>query len=229
MGFRVHVSFQDLIRCDLCETPVPPKHCDVCHIHLCKECEGRHLSDESKEHVIVSFELRGSTPKCSKHSTEACARYCRKCQTPICALCISLGKHKCHKTEHISKMSDDKKEPGRNDLQTGTQFLYLKMVLEIIIPFICIMIIYNGVQFFLFLSVVPGKKIHLWLVISVLEPILTFCLQDFLFFCLKHFCGLDFMITHFYGYLKWLMTRIKEPRKFNLKTATKFTPLKNEF
>ena len=93
---------QDVIRCDLCETPVPTRHCDICRIHLCEECEVKHISDESKEHVIVSFEIRGSTPKCSKHSTQICAQYCKKCNTPICALCFSSGKHKRHKKEHIA-------------------------------------------------------------------------------------------------------------------------------
>ena len=109
---------QDVIRCDLCDTPVPSRHCDVCHIHLCEECEEKHLSDESKEHVIVSFEMRGSTPKCSKHSNETCVRYCKTCNTSICALCDSLGRHKRHKTEHISKMSHLKKEPKRDESQT---------------------------------------------------------------------------------------------------------------
>ena len=109
---------QDVIRCDLCETPVPTRHCDIYHIHLCEECEVKHISDESKEHVIVSFEIRGSTPKCSKHSTQICAQYCKKCNTPICALCVSSGNHKRHKTEHISIMADDKKETMKNDIQT---------------------------------------------------------------------------------------------------------------
>ena len=109
---------QDVIRCDLCETPVPTRHCDVCDIHLCEQCKEKHVSDESKEHVIVSFEMRGSTPKCSIHSTEMCARYCKKCKTPICALCVSFGKHKRHKTVHISEMADGKEEPRRDDLQT---------------------------------------------------------------------------------------------------------------
>ena len=62
--------------------------------------------------------MRGSTRNSSKHSTETCARYCKTCDTPICALCNSLGTHKRHKTEHISKMSDVKKEPNRDKSHT---------------------------------------------------------------------------------------------------------------
>ena len=121
------VSLQDVIRCDICETPVPTKHCDVCHIHLCEECEGRHLSDESKEHVIVSFEMRGSTPKCTIHLAKICTRYCKKCNTRICALCDSLGKHKRHETEHISKMADGNKEPLKKELKAVEKFTFPKL------------------------------------------------------------------------------------------------------
>ena len=229
MEFPLQISFQDVIRCDTCETPVPTKHCDVCHIHLCEECEGRHISDESKEHVLVSFEMRGTTPKCSKHSTETCARYCKKCNTPICAFCDSSGKHKRHTTEDISKMADGKKKPRITDLQKGTKYSLSKMVLEIIIPLICIIIIIYGVKFYLILSVLPGGKIHLWLIVIVLDAILSFFLHDSLFYCLKHVCGLDFAPIHFFEYLKCLMTKIKEPKKFNSQTAKEFSPLKMVF
>ena len=229
MGSRENVSLQDVIRCDLCEAPVPTKHCDVCHIHLCEECEGEHISDKSKEHVIVSFQMQGSTPKCSKHSTETCARYCKKCNTPICSYCDSSGKHKRHKTEDISKMADVKKTPRKTDLQTGSKCSLPRVVLEIIIPLICIIIIIYGVKFVLIRLVFPDGKIHLLPIVIVLDAILSFFLQDSLFYCLKHVCGLDFAPSHFFEYLKCLMTKIKEPRKFNLQRATEFSPLKMIF
>ncbi|XP_078320177.1 uncharacterized protein LOC111115191 [Crassostrea virginica] len=48
-------SAQDVLRCNLCETPVPPLFCDLCHINLCRSCAGDHLLDESKEHKVGEF------------------------------------------------------------------------------------------------------------------------------------------------------------------------------
>ena len=265
---------QDVIRCDLCETPVPTRHCDICRIHLCEECEVKHISDESKEHVIVSFEMRGSTPKCSKHSTQVCAQYCKKCNTPICALCVSSGKHKRHKTEHISKMADEKKEPRKNDLQT-TQMLRCNTLIcvpcvssgkdkrhkteetsklsegkreprrndlqtkakftltkegrvYIIVCFvsctICICI------YELFFTFTPDvfSKIDRYIILHILMAIFFIFLYDFLMFILRLADDLDHYIGFFdlfFECLKWMITRIKEPRKNDPQTI-KFALLK---
>lgn len=89
---------QDVIRCHLCETPVPPMHCDICNLSLCKACVGEHISDESNEHKVVSFEKRGTTsyyPKCSEHFTQ-CRFHCGQCDIPICVHCVSSKKHDAH-------------------------------------------------------------------------------------------------------------------------------------
>ncbi|XP_078331355.1 uncharacterized protein LOC111109497 [Crassostrea virginica] len=119
-------SLQDVIRCDLCETPVPPKHCDICHIHLCEACEGKHLSDKSKDHYIVPFKLRGITPKCTKHSTEVCTQLCTTCNIPVCPLCVASSEHKQHKKEDILTLFETKRKLMQKDLQDIEKSIYPK-------------------------------------------------------------------------------------------------------
>nr|XP_022304512.1 uncharacterized protein LOC111111687 [Crassostrea virginica] len=113
-------SAQDIVRCDLCETPVPPMCCDICHINLCIACVGVHLSDDSKDHKVVPFHKRGSTinyPKCQKHSPKTCELHCKHCNIPICASCVSSGDHDQHKKIDILKILTNKKKLIENDLQ----------------------------------------------------------------------------------------------------------------
>uniref|UniRef100_A0A8B8B6T3 Tripartite motif-containing protein 3-like n=1 Tax=Crassostrea virginica TaxID=6565 RepID=A0A8B8B6T3_CRAVI len=119
-------SLQDVIRCNLCETPVPPKHCDICHIHLCEACVGKHLSDQSKDHYIVPFKQRGSIPKCPNHSTKTCTIFCQDCNVSICKICSSFGEHAEHKTEDLLKAMAEKKELIRKDLQELEESIYPK-------------------------------------------------------------------------------------------------------
>ena len=77
---------QDVIRCDICEKDAPHMHCDICHINLCKACVMDHLSNESKDHKLVSFHQRGSTinyPRCQIHTDKICELRCEHCTFPI--------------------------------------------------------------------------------------------------------------------------------------------------
>nr|XP_034305685.1 tripartite motif-containing protein 2-like [Crassostrea gigas] len=119
---------QDVLRCRLCETPGPSMHCDICHIHLCKACVGEHLSDLSKEHKLVHFENRGSSPnypKCLKHSTKQCELHCEQCDIPICTLCIS-GEHLGHKPVDIVEHIESKKELLQREMEELEKFVYPK-------------------------------------------------------------------------------------------------------
>ena len=122
-------SAQDLIRCYRCDTPAPPMHCDSCHINLCKACVVVHLSDESKDHKVVSFNKRGSTinyPICHKHSRKICEVHCNSCNIPICASCVSLGYHDQHEKVEILGIVTGKKELIQKDLQELKKSIYPK-------------------------------------------------------------------------------------------------------
>nr|XP_022316857.1 uncharacterized protein LOC111120436 [Crassostrea virginica] len=116
----------DVLRCDLCETPVPPKHCDICHIYLCEACVGKHLSDQSIDHYIVPFKQRGSIPRCRYHSSKLCTKFCKDCNDPICAICSSWGDHVQHKQEDLLEAMTEKKELIRKDLQELEESIYPK-------------------------------------------------------------------------------------------------------
>eukprot|EP00105_Crassostrea_gigas_P016069 XP_011433306.1 PREDICTED: tripartite motif-containing protein 45 [Crassostrea gigas] len=92
-------------------------YCDICHIHLCVACVGKHLLDESKEHKVVTFKKRGFAPECSKHSKKLCELYCEQCDIPICVECVSSGEHLGHKMVGILNIVENKKEALRGDLQ----------------------------------------------------------------------------------------------------------------
>ncbi|XP_065938548.1 tripartite motif-containing protein 66-like [Magallana gigas] len=118
-------SAQDVLRCQLCDTPVPPLYCGICHIHLCKACVGDHLLDESSEHKIVPFDKRGLTTKCEKHSTKVCELYCEECDISICATCAS-SEHKGHEFTEILKYFENKKDVIKKDLQELRKSINLK-------------------------------------------------------------------------------------------------------
>lgn len=117
MDIDPQFDFQDVIRCHLCDIPNPTMHCDICHENLCKSCVGEHLSENLEEHRVVTFKLRGSTPKCPNHSTKICEIFCEECNIPICSRCISSAEHEQHKKEDIFKYLKDKKDIMQKDLK----------------------------------------------------------------------------------------------------------------
>ncbi|XP_065924425.1 E3 ubiquitin-protein ligase TRIM71-like [Magallana gigas] len=122
-------SAQDVVRCTLCQDSVAPMYCEVCHIHLCKDCVEKHFSDSSKVHKVVPLKQYLTTlnnPKCRKHPTKQCELHCEQCDIPICAKCISSGKHSGHKKIDIFQSFEIKTEILEKDLQELEKFIYPK-------------------------------------------------------------------------------------------------------
>lgn len=110
-------SLQDVLRCHLCETVAPFFHCDICQKYLCKNCEGKHILDKSKEHRVVPFKLRGCITNCRKHSFKRCQRYCEHCKIPVCPRCASSKEHNGHALVDIVDKIDSQKKVLQLDLQ----------------------------------------------------------------------------------------------------------------
>ncbi|XP_062608526.1 uncharacterized protein LOC134270319 [Saccostrea cucullata] len=112
-------SGQDVLCCDLCGTPVPPMYCDFCLVKLCKACVGEHLSDLSKEHKVVPFKQKKTTPKypkCQTHVEKSCELHCKKCDVPVCLFCLSSNTHKGHNLLNLLEENKSKQEIIEKDL-----------------------------------------------------------------------------------------------------------------
>lgn len=88
-------NLQDVIRCNLCETYLPPLYCDICLVSLCMACVGKHLLDGDRQHKVVPFGRRRTTCLCQNHGY-ICELRCEQCNIPVCAQCISLAQHELH-------------------------------------------------------------------------------------------------------------------------------------
>nr|XP_022302541.1 E3 ubiquitin-protein ligase TRIM36-like [Crassostrea virginica] len=111
---------QDVLRCHLCETPVPSLWCDPCHIYLCKVCAGEHILDESKLHKVVPIkQALGALryPTCSDHSTKNCQLFCEVCTVPICVQCASSKEHRGHEFVDLLEIVKCIKEVSQKDVQ----------------------------------------------------------------------------------------------------------------
>lgn len=83
-------NLQDEVCCYICETPMPPLHCECATIIYEKTVEN-HISERPTEHKVMPFHLRGCLKKSNKHST----KICEQCDFPVC-------EERTHFEDHIS-------------------------------------------------------------------------------------------------------------------------------
>lgn len=124
-------SLQDLARCILCETSETTMYCEICYVHLCKDCVEKHSSDSSKVHKVVPLKQYLTTldyPKCKKHPIKQCKLHCEQCDFPICEQCVSSKKHFWHKQIEILKKQKARKKFYRENCknQKNLFILYTK-------------------------------------------------------------------------------------------------------
>nr|XP_022310434.1 uncharacterized protein LOC111115846 [Crassostrea virginica] len=120
-------SGQDIIRCDLCERHVPPLHCEICHINLCKVCVGKHILNRPQAHKLVLFKDRESTifyPRCHNHASNICELQCKTCNIPLCATCVSSGDHDQHEEVRLLEIFTNKKELIERDSRKFRNSIY---------------------------------------------------------------------------------------------------------
>lgn len=103
---------QEIIPCDLCNNATQ-YFCNSCQNNLCVDCISKHISKfQSLSHRIVTFSERKIQlvlPACLEHHGERCESYCKKCDVPVCLMCISKSPHKRHNVENLIKYIDLRK------------------------------------------------------------------------------------------------------------------------
>lgn len=110
----------DVLQCKLCKNTHFDSYCDICHIPLCRNCIGEHISDGYDNHKIVSFKHRRKTliyPKCLTHSSKTCKLQCEQCNTYICARCLASNDQKGHTFSIIENLVDEKKMEIKKDAE----------------------------------------------------------------------------------------------------------------
>ncbi|XP_048743673.2 uncharacterized protein LOC125657082 [Ostrea edulis] len=96
------------LTCDVCEERSVLMHCGSCHIRLCGDCVGKHVSSQhSKHHDVAGFKYRkhdATLPVCHHHPCQRCDVHCSDCDEPVCSKCMATSEHKEHHLDEITKI-----------------------------------------------------------------------------------------------------------------------------
>ena len=108
MASNVTTQGQEAVLCDLCQSPVS-FFCRRCGVNLCDPCALLHLRVKSKfGHDVVDYASKDDDDVClcDSHPENKCSAYCKKCDVPICILCVSI-KHKSHEISELQDKIDE--------------------------------------------------------------------------------------------------------------------------
>ncbi|XP_063404723.1 uncharacterized protein LOC134688183 [Mytilus trossulus] len=116
MGNWFNKSYQNTVKCNVCETIDADNHCNTCLFNLCQDCVHDHfknrLSKRRKyKHDIVAFSQKQTmiqSPVCQQHKFVRCMRFCKQCQIPVCQECGLTGDHQSHITLNLSSYINDR-------------------------------------------------------------------------------------------------------------------------
>lgn len=96
------------IACEVCKAESVLMHCSSCHLKLCSDCVGKHLSSQNcKQHDIEGFKYRKNDvklPVCPQHPSHNCSMYCDDCDEAVCSKCVAASDHKRHRLDDIIRM-----------------------------------------------------------------------------------------------------------------------------
>ena len=116
-------SAQDILRCQMCESSLPPYQCECCHTYLCQRCAGEHHKVTLIQHLSSPT---SNYPKCHTHDMQKCEVYCERCDLNLCAECISSGDHEQHEKILIFKRCDNIKKSLRRALTELEEVIHPK-------------------------------------------------------------------------------------------------------
>lgn len=95
--------------CAECERQPATLYCSNCSAAFCAPCSHKsHAGSKVRgKHTPVPITQRPQpNPTCKKHPGQTCVLYCETEGVPMCVLCKFYGKHRYHKYELLSKVSE---------------------------------------------------------------------------------------------------------------------------
>lgn len=94
----VNFSFQDIVRCYICDNFDFFLYCSVCLNNICGVCKSKYINlGKFKDYEIVLFRKCRYMYKCLKYFIKICEMFCEDCNVFMCDKCDFFGEYKKYK------------------------------------------------------------------------------------------------------------------------------------